>query len=325
MQWVSSGLAKSRDGHGSRIEAGDEAVETVPRKRVQMTARVLDGKATAAAIKAELAGPAAALAARGHRPKLAAVLVGDDEASRIYVGGKRRDAEACGMDSLSIELPANARQEQVMEAVASLNADVTVHGIIVQLPLPEGLDPVAVQDAIDPTKDVDGLHPCNAGLLLRGDPRFVPCTPAGIVELLVRNDVAVAGRHVVIVGRGLLVGRPLGLLLSAKGDGANATVTLCHTGTRDLASFTRSADIVVAAAGRPGMITADMVSAGVVIVDVGIHRTEAGLIGDVHPDVAEVASAMTPVPGGVGPMTRALLLVNTLRAAHAQALRYGAR
>ena len=280
-----------------------------------MPARILDGKAAAAQIRAELAERIERLAAAGRRPGLAAVLVGDDEASRIYVGAKQRAAAATGIGSRRASLPADASQRQVLDAVAELNADPAVHGIIVQLPLPDGLDPVAVQEAIDPAKDVDGLHPWNEGRLLRGDPAFAPCTPAGIVELLRRERVPVEGSHVVIVGRGLLVGRPLAVLLSAKKAGANATVTLCHTGTRKLSGFTREADVLVAAAGRPAMITPDMVRPGAAVVDVGNHRVDGALVGDVAPEVAEVAGALTPVPGGVGPMTVAMLLANTVRAA----------
>jgi methylenetetrahydrofolate dehydrogenase (NADP+)/methenyltetrahydrofolate cyclohydrolase len=247
------------------------------------------------------------------------VLVGDDEASHIYVGSKQRAAERSGIGSRRVELPADAAQKDVLTAVADLNADDGVHGILVQLPLPVGLDPVEVQDAIDPAKDVDGLHPENEGRLLRGDPRFAPCTAIGIVELLRRERVPVEGSHVVIVGRGLLVGRPLAVLLSAKAPGANATVTLCHTGTRGLSGFTRQADVLVAAAGRAAMITPDMVKPGAAVVDVGNHRVEGRIVGDVAPEVAEVAGALTPVPGGVGPMTVAMLLANTVAAARAQA------
>jgi methylenetetrahydrofolate dehydrogenase (NADP+)/methenyltetrahydrofolate cyclohydrolase len=284
-----------------------------------MAARVLDGKAAAAQVRAELAAEIDRLAAAGRRPGLAAVLVGDDPASHIYVGAKQRAAGATGIDSRKLTLPAAATQREVLEAVAALNADPAVHGIIVQLPLPDGLDPVAVQEAIDPAKDVDGLHPWNEGRLLRGDPRFAPCTPAGIVELLRREQVQVDGAHVVIVGRGLLVGRPLAVLLSAKAPGANATVTLCHTGTRDLAGYTRAADVLVAAAGRAGMVTAGMVKPGAAVVDVGNHRVDGRIVGDVDPAVADVAGALTPVPGGVGPMTVAMLLANTVAAASAAA------
>jgi methylenetetrahydrofolate dehydrogenase (NADP+) / methenyltetrahydrofolate cyclohydrolase len=266
-----------------------------------MAARVLDGRAVAAAIRAELADEVERLAAAGRRPTLAAVLVGDDEASHIYVGSKQRAAERSGIGSRRLELPADAAQKDVLAAVADLNADDGVHGILVQLPLPAG------------------LHPENEGRLLRGDPRFAPCTAIGIVELLRRERVPVEGSHVVIVGRGLLVGRPLAVLLSAKATGANATVTLCHTGTRGLSQFTRQADVLVAAAGRPAMVTPDMVKPGAAVVDVGNHRVDGRIVGDVAPEVAEVAGALTPVPGGVGPMTVAMLLANTVAAARGQA------
>jgi len=280
-----------------------------------MPARILDGKALASRIRAELAAEAERLAGAGRRPGLAAVLVGDDEASHIYVRAKQRAAAETGVESRRVELPADTAQAEVEAVVAALNADQAVHGIIVQLPLPDGLDPLRVQEAIDPAKDVDGLHPWNEGRLLRGDPEFAPGTPAGIVELLRAERVPVEGSHVVVVGRGLLVGRPLSVMLSAKAAGANATVTLCHTGTRRLGDFTRQADVLVAAAGRPAMITPEMVKPGAAVVDVGNHRVGGKLVGDVAPGVAEVAGAITPVPGGVGPMTVAMLLANTVRAA----------
>jgi methylenetetrahydrofolate dehydrogenase (NADP+) / methenyltetrahydrofolate cyclohydrolase len=284
-----------------------------------MSARALDGKAVAARIQAELGDEVERLATAGSRPGLAAVLVGDDEASHIYVGAKQRAAARWGIESRRVTLPASATQRQVLDAVRELNADQTVHGIIVQLPLPRDLNPVEVQEAIDPAKDVDGLHPWNEGRVLRGDPGLAPCTAVGIVELLRREKVQVEGRHVVIVGRGLLVGRPLAVLLSAKAPGANATVTLCHTGTRELTRFTLDADVLVAAAGVPRMITADMVKPGAAVVDVGNHRIDGELVGDVDEEVAEVAGAITPVPGGVGPMTVAMLMANTITAAMDQA------
>jgi methylenetetrahydrofolate dehydrogenase (NADP+)/methenyltetrahydrofolate cyclohydrolase len=290
-----------------------------------MTARILDGKAVAAQLRAELGSEVERLAAAGHRPGLAAVLAGHHEASHIYVGEKQRAAGRWGIESRRVALPADASQRQVLDEVAALNADPAIHGIIVQLPLPAGLDPVRVQEAIDPAKDVDGLHPWNEGRLLRGDPGLAPCTAVGIVELLRREKVQVEGSHVVIVGRGLLVGRPLAVLLSAKAPGANATVTLCHTGTRDLAHFTREADVLVAAAGVARMITPDMVKAGAAVVDCGNHRVDGRLVGDVAPEVAEVAGARTPVPGGVGPMTVAMLLSNTVTAAAELARREAAR
>jgi methylenetetrahydrofolate dehydrogenase (NADP+)/methenyltetrahydrofolate cyclohydrolase len=289
-----------------------------------MTARILDGRAVAAQLHAELAGEIERLAAAGLRPGLAAVLVGDDEASHIYVGAKQRAAGRWGIESRRVALPADASERQVLDQVAALNADPAIHGIIVQLPLPAGLDPVRAQEAIDPAKDVDGLHPWNEGRLLRGDPGLAPCTAVGIVELLRREKVPVEGSHVVIVGRGLLVGRPLSVLLSAKAPGANATVTLCHTGTRDIAHFTRQGDVLVVAAGAPGMITPDMVKPGAAVVDAGNHRVQGRLVGDAVAEVAEVAGACTPVPGGVGPMTVAMLLTNTVTAAAALARRTAA-
>ncbi|MDP9405591.1 MAG: bifunctional 5,10-methylene-tetrahydrofolate dehydrogenase/5,10-methylene-tetrahydrofolate cyclohydrolase [Actinomycetota bacterium] len=285
-----------------------------------MTARIIDGKATAAARRDRIAEEVADLARAGVVPGLAAVVVGDDPASAVYVAGKERDCEAVGMRSLGAGLPADVDQATLHAEIDRLNADPDVSGIIVQLPLPAHLDPVAAQERVDPAKDVDGLHPVNAGRLLRGDPFLVPATPLGCQVLLTTAGVAVAGASVVVVGRSHLVGRPLAMLLSLKGAGANATVTLCHTGTRDLASHTRGADIVVAATGVPHTVTADMVKPGATVLDVGINRREDGtLFGDVDFDeVAEVAGAITPVPGGVGPMTRAMLLHNTLLAARHQ-------
>ena len=278
-----------------------------------MSATILDGKATAAAVKSELAVRVAALAERGIVPGLGTVLVGDDPGSRAYVAGKHRDCAEVGIASIRVDLPASASQTEVLAAVADLNSDPSCTGYIVQLPLPRGLDANAVLAAMDPAKDADGLHPMNLGRLVLGAPGPLPCTPRGIVELLRRYDVPINGAHVVVIGRGVTVGRPLGLLLTRKSE--NATVTLCHTGTRDLATLTRQADIVVAAAGNPGLITADMLTAGVAALDVGITRTEAGLVGDLAPDVREVAAFVAPMPGGVGPMTRAMLLVNVVEAA----------
>ena len=278
-----------------------------------MSATILDGKATAAAVKSELAVRVAALAERGIVPGLGTVLVGDDPGSRAYVAGKHRDCAEVGIASIRVDLPASASQTEVLAVVADLNADPACTGYIVQLPLPGGLDANAVLAAMDPAKDADGLHPMNLGRLVLGAPGPLPCTPRGIVELLRRYDVPINGAHVVVIGRGVTVGRPLGLLLTRKSE--NATVTLCHTGTRDLATLTRQADIVVAAAGNPGLITADMLTAGVAALDVGITRTEAGLVGDLAPDVREMAAFIAPMPGGVGPMTRAMLLVNVVEAA----------
>jgi methylenetetrahydrofolate dehydrogenase (NADP+)/methenyltetrahydrofolate cyclohydrolase len=282
-----------------------------------VSATILDGKAAAAAIKAELAIRVAALADRGIVPGLGTVLVGDDPGSRAYVGGKHRDCAEVGIASLRHDLPADATQDDVEALVAELNADPACTGYIVQLPLPRGLDANRVLELMDPAKDADGLHPVNLGRLVLGVQAPLPCTPRGIVELLRRYDVGLAGAEVVVVGRGVTVGRPLGLLLTRKSE--NSTVTLCHTGTRDLAAHTRAADIVVAAAGVAGIITGDMVKPGAAVLDVGITRTDAGLVGDVSPEVLEVAGFVAPMPGGVGPMTRAMLLANVVEAAERSA------
>jgi methylenetetrahydrofolate dehydrogenase (NADP+)/methenyltetrahydrofolate cyclohydrolase len=278
-----------------------------------LTAVTLDGRATAAAIKAELKERVAGLAATGQVPGLGTVLVGDDPGSRAYVNGKHRDSLEVGIASIRRELPADASQAQVEAVVDELNANPECTGYLVQLPLPPGLDALAILHRVDPAKDADGLHPVNLGKLVLGEPGPLPCTPRGIVELLRRFDVPIAGADVTVIGRGITVGRSLGLLLTRRTE--NATVTLCHTGTRDLAGHTRRADIVVAAAGRPGLVTSDMVRPGAAVLDVGITRTEAGLVGDVAPGVAEVAGYLAPMPGGVGPMTRAMLLANVVEAA----------
>jgi methylenetetrahydrofolate dehydrogenase (NADP+) / methenyltetrahydrofolate cyclohydrolase len=278
-----------------------------------MTARILDGRTTAAAIKEDLSRRVAALTRAGTVPGLGTVLVGDDPGSRAYVAGKHRDSEQVGIASIRRDLPADATQQQVEAAVDELNADPVCTGYIVQLPLPRGLDPHRVLLRMDPAKDADGLHPVNLGRLVLGEPGPLPATPRGIVELLRRYDVPIAGADVTVIGRGITVGRTLGLLLTRRSE--NATVTLTHTGTKDLAAHTRRADIVVAAAGRPGLLTADMVEPGAAVLDVGITRTDAGLVGDVAPEVAEVAGYLAPVPGGVGPMTRAMLLANVVDAA----------
>jgi methylenetetrahydrofolate dehydrogenase (NADP+)/methenyltetrahydrofolate cyclohydrolase len=278
-----------------------------------LTAQVLDGRATAAAIKAELKERVAGLAAVGRVPGLATVLVGDDPGSRAYVNGKHRDSVEVGIASIRRELPADASQAQVEAVVDELNENPECTGYLVQLPLPPGLDALAILHRVDPAKDADGLHPVNLGKLVLGEPGPLPCTPRGIVELLRRYDVPIAGADVTVIGRGITVGRSLGLLLTRRSE--NATVTLCHTGTRDLAGHTRRSDIVVVAAGRPGLLTPDMVRPGAAVLDVGITRTEAGLVGDVAPGVAEVAGYLAPMPGGVGPMTRAMLLANVVEAA----------
>lgn len=283
-----------------------------------MTARIIDGKAVAAAERDRISREVAALAAQAIVPGLAAVLVGDDPASEVYVRGKERDCEAVGMRSLGARLPAYTTQAELHAEIDRLNADPAVSGIIVQMPLPGHLDAIAAQERIDPAKDVDGLHPVSGGRLLRGDPHLVPATPLGCKELLDATGVALRGAHVVVVGRSQLVGRPLSVLLSLKG--VDATVTVCHSRTPDLGAMTRQADVVVMAIGAPGTLTGDMVKPGAVVLDVGISRGADGkLHGDVDFDsVAEVAGAVTPVPGGVGPMTRAMLLHNTLLAARAQ-------
>jgi methylenetetrahydrofolate dehydrogenase (NADP+)/methenyltetrahydrofolate cyclohydrolase len=278
-----------------------------------MTAVVLDGKATAAAIKEDLARRVAALARAGTVPGLGTVLVGDDPGSHAYVGGKHRDSVQVGIASIRRDLPADATQEQVEAVIDELNADPACTGYIVQLPLPAGIDALRVLNRMDPAKDADGLHPVSLGRLVLGEPGPLPCTPRGIVELLRRYDVPIAGADVTVIGRGITVGRALGLLLTRRSE--NATVTLTHTGTKDLPGHTRRADIVVVAAGRPGLLTADMVKPGAAVLDVGITRTDAGLVGDVAPEVAEVAGYLAPMPGGVGPMTRAMLLANVVDAA----------
>jgi methylenetetrahydrofolate dehydrogenase (NADP+)/methenyltetrahydrofolate cyclohydrolase len=282
-----------------------------------MPARIIDGKAVAASILEELSSRVRSLQESGITPGLAAVLVGDNPASAAYVAGKERDAHAVGMASFVHRLPASTSQGELMDVVRTLNDDPAVHGIIVQMPLPPQLDTVAAQEAVNPVKDIDGLHPENAGLLSLGRPRFVPCTPLGIQVLLERSGTPVDGAYVVVVGRSQLVGRPVSILLSNKARNANATVTLCHTGTPDVGVFTRSADILIVAAGHPGAVGGEHIKPGGTVIDVGITRAANGkLVGDVDFESAvNVAGAITPVPGGVGPMTRAMLLANTVQAA----------
>ena len=290
---------------------------------VSHRAHLLDGAAAAAAIKAELRVRVAALAARGVVPGLGTVLVGDDPGSRAYVNGKHRDCAEVGIFSIRADLPATATQDEIEAAVARLNADRACTGFIVQLPLPAGVDTNRVLELIDPAKDADGLHPTNLGrLVLRVTGPMdspLPCTPRGILELLARHGLALAGLDVVVVGRGTTVGRTIGLLLTRREH--NATVTLTHTGTSDLAEHTRHADVIVSAAGVPGIITADIVKPGAIVLDVGVTRVvdadtgKTRLAGDVDPGVAEVASWLSPNPGGVGPMTRAMLLANVVEAA----------
>ena len=283
-----------------------------------MTAIILDGKATAAAIKADLAVRVATLRDRGIVPGLGTVLVGDDPSSHSYVAGKHRDCAEVGIASIERNLPASASQADVEAVVRDLNADPTCTGYIVQLPLPKGLDEFAVLELMDPGKDADGLHPNSLGRLVLMQPGPQPCTPRGCVELLRRYDVPINGAEVVVVGRGVTVGRPIGLLLTRRTE--NATVTLCHTGTKDLGAHVRRADIVIAAAGVPGLISADMVRPGAAVLDVGSTRVvgDDGKIrftGDVDDAVCEVAGWLAPMPGGVGPMTRAMLLTNVVEAA----------
>jgi methylenetetrahydrofolate dehydrogenase (NADP+)/methenyltetrahydrofolate cyclohydrolase len=282
-----------------------------------VTATVMDGNATLAAILDELRGRIEKLAAAGVTPGLGTLLVGDDPGSRSYVRAKHRDCAKVGIASIQRELPATATQADVESAIDELNADPACTAFIVQLPLPRGLDAGAALERIDPGKDADGLHPVNLGRLVLGEPGPLPCTPRGIVELCRRYGVELAGARVTVIGRGVTVGRPLGLLLTRRSE--NATVTLCHTGTRDLAAEVRRADVVVAAAGVPNLITADMVRPGATVLDVGVSRVDGKLAGDVAADVAEVAGLRAPNPGGVGPMTRAMLLTNVVETAEAAA------
>ncbi len=276
-----------------------------------MTAQTLDGTATLKAIKAELTERVAKLRELGAVPGLGTVLVGDDPGSRWYVGAKHKDCAEIGIESIRVDLPATATQAEVERVIDALNADPACTGFLVQQPT--GLDEFALLSRVDPDKDVDGLHPVNLGKLVLGESGSLPCTPIGIIELLRRHEVEIRGAEVVVVGRGLTVGRPLGLLLTRRSE--NATTTLCHTGTRDLAAHTRRADIVVAAAGVPGIITGEMVKPGAAVLDVGVSRVEGKLAGDVAPDVWDVAGWVSPNPGGVGPMTRAMLLSNIVEMA----------
>lgn len=275
-----------------------------------MSAQILDGKSLAAAIKSDLAKRVLNLQSRKVQPGLGTVLVGDDPGSHSYVSGKHRDCQEVGINSIRVDLPATATQSDVMAAIKDLNAAPECTGYIVQLPLPLSMNTQEILEAIDPAKDADGLHPMNLGRLVAGYAAPLPCTPRGIVELLRHYSIPLRGAEVVVIGRGLTVGRPLGLLLSRKEE--NATVTLTHTGTHDLAAHTRRADIVVAAIGKAHFLTAEMIKPGAAVIDVGISRTSAGLQGDVHPSVAEVAAYIAPMPGGVGPMTRAMLLTNVV-------------
>ena len=277
-----------------------------------MSAQILDGKALAASIKKDLAARTVALKAKGITPGLGTVLVGDDPGSHSYVSGKHRDCQEVGINSIRIDLPATATQADVLAAIKDLNSASECTGYIVQLPLPKGIDTQVILEAIDPDKDADGLHPMNLGRLVAGYDAPLPCTPRGIVELINHYKISLAGAEVVVIGRGLTVGRPLGLLLSRKQE--NATVTLTHTGTEDLAAHTKRADIVVAAIGKAHFLKAEMIKPGATVLDVGISRTDAGLLGEVDPGVMNVAAFVAPMPGGVGPMTRAMLLTNVVDA-----------
>ncbi len=281
-----------------------------------MAATIIDGKAVAARVRADVAADVAAFTAEhGYPPGLATILVGDDPASAVYVGGKQRTSAELGMVAMSETLPATASRDDVAAVIERLNADPRVHGILLQLPLPGGLSETELTGLIDPSKDVDGLTPVSAGLLALGRPGLRPCTPTGVMELLASVDAALEGAEAVVIGRSNLFGKPMAQLLLA----ANATVTICHSRTADLAGVCSRADVLIAAVGRPRLVTTDFVKPGAIVIDVGINRLESGLVGDVDFDpVSEVASAITPVPGGVGPMTIAMLLRNTLQAARAR-------
>jgi methylenetetrahydrofolate dehydrogenase (NADP+)/methenyltetrahydrofolate cyclohydrolase len=277
-----------------------------------MSAQILDGKALAASIKRDLATRTTALKAKGMTPGLGTVLVGDDAGSHSYVAGKHRDCHEVGINSIRVDLPVSATQADVLAAIKDLNAAPECTGYIVQLPLPNGINTQVILEAIDPAKDADGLHPLNLGRLVAGYEAPLPCTPRGIVELINHYKIPLSGAEVVVIGRGLTVGRPLGLLLTRKQE--NATVTLTHTGTKDLVAHTKRADIVIAAIGKAHFLKAEMIKPGATVLDVGISRTDAGLLGDVDPGVMNVASCVAPMPGGVGPMTRAMLLTNVVDA-----------
>lgn len=285
-----------------------------------MAAKIIDGNKIAEVMRAEIAAMAARLQADAGVPAgLAAVLVGDDPASQIYVRNKRRACEKAGIRSTLHRLGADTPQAELLDLVAELNEDPTVHGILVQLPLPKQIDEDTVVDAVDPEKDVDGFSPENLGLLAAGRPRFLPCTPHAVQEMLLRSGIRIEGSHVVIVGRSNIVGKPLGLILMQKAAGANAMVTICHSRTRDIAALARQADIVIVAIGTPRFLTEDMVRPGAAVIDVGINRVDGAIVGDVdYEAVSRVAGAISPVPGGVGPMTITMLLANTVQAARRQ-------
>jgi methylenetetrahydrofolate dehydrogenase (NADP+) / methenyltetrahydrofolate cyclohydrolase len=287
-----------------------------------MSAAILDGREIAAQIRSEVAQRVRMLQDRGITPGLAAVLVGEDQASRIYVGAKHKACADVGIRSEQVDFPAFVTEAELLATIRRLNRDPEIHGIIVQLPVPRHISELTLQQTVDPTKDVDGLHPTNVGLMVRGEPAFPPATPYGIVELLLRAGVQLDGAEVCVVGYGELVGAPLSVMLAQDSIRGNATVTITHVRTRDLGDHTRRADILVAAAGIPEMITGEMVKPGATVVDVGVHRTDDGIVGDVkYAEVSEVAGAITPVPGGVGPMTVAMLMVNTVTAAEVAAYR----
>lgn len=277
-----------------------------------MSAQILDGKALATSIKSDLAARVATLKKQSITPGLGTVLVGDDPGSHSYVGGKHKDCQEVGINSIRVDLPESASEADVLAAIADLNSARECTGYIVQLPLPKAINTQKVLEAIDPSKDADGLHPMNLGRLVAGYDAPLPCTPRGIVELINHYKIPLAGAEVVVIGRGLTVGRPLGLLLTRKQE--NATVTLTHTGTKDLLAHTKRADIVIAAIGSAHFLKADAIKKGAAVLDVGISRTSAGLLGDVDPGVFDVASFVAPMPGGVGPMTRAMLLTNVVEA-----------
>ncbi|HEX3602336.1 MAG TPA: bifunctional methylenetetrahydrofolate dehydrogenase/methenyltetrahydrofolate cyclohydrolase FolD [Lacipirellulaceae bacterium] len=282
-----------------------------------MPATILDGKQLAQQLRSELAEEVIEfIQNNGVVPCLAAVLVGDNPASEVYVRNKQRACESVGIESQLHRLSKDASSDDLLKLIAKLNKDAEVHGILVQLPLPAQIDKHRVLLAVNPNKDVDAFHPENVGRLVQGRPRFLPCTPQGVQQLLIRSGIEIAGKHVVVLGRSEIVGRPLSIMLSQHGKGGDATVTLCHSRTRDLANVTRQADILIAAIGQPKFVTAEMVKPGAVVIDVGINRAENGVVGDVDFDgVAKIAGAITPVPGGVGPLTIAMLLRNTLSAA----------
>lgn len=282
-----------------------------------MPARVIDGKRIAAEYREQVARDTAAFVEKtGITPHLVAVLVGDDPASAVYVRNKERACEKAGIKGTVHRLPESTSQSELLDLIMRLNADAGVHGILVQMPLPKQIDPLAILDAVSPTKDVDAFHPENVGLIVQGRPRFLPCTPAGVQQMLAVENIETAGKHAVVLGRSEIVGKPMALLLVQKGTSADATVTVCHSRTADIAAIARQADILVAAIGRAKFVTTEMVKPGAVVIDVGINRDASGLVGDVdYGPVSEIASAITPVPGGVGPMTIAMLLRNTLTAA----------